>query len=154
MNDNNLLADFALVGTQVVKLGAELFKPLPPNEACQARVELNLTPQPPEGPGAMQGGFVILARFGCVGLPASGREDERLFALEVVVNAAYRQERGDPIAFAEFQRHHISLTRQLFPLLQLHATRLLADLGLTQIRLPHDLLPNQAGANHVPPVLH
>lgn len=142
MSERSLLSEFALVGAQLVKLSGELLRPTPVHDPCQARVELNLTPQPPDGPGAIPGGYVVAVRFSCVGLPSSGREDERLFTLEIVLNAAYRQERGAPVDFAEFQRHHTSLTRQLFPLMQVHASRLLAELGLAQIRLPHDLLGN------------
>ena len=144
MTDRSLLSEFALVGAQLVKLAGEILRPTPTTDPCQARVELNLTPQPPDGPGAIPGGYVVAVRFNCVGLPSSGREDERLFTLEIVLNAAYRQERGAHVDFAEFQRHHTSLTRQLFPIMQLHASRLLADLGLSQIRLPHDLLTNTA----------
>lgn len=145
MTERSLLSEFALVGTQLIKLGAEILRPVPANDPCQARVELNLTPQPPDGPGAIPGGFVVAVRFNCVGLPPNGREDERLFVLEVMLNAAYRQELGTPLEFAEFQRHHTSLTRQLFPIMHLHASRLLGELGLGQIRLPQDLLAQTTG---------
>lgn len=159
MSEHNLLPDFALVGCQVVKLAGEILKALPAGESCQARVELNLTPQVPDPAAGPHAGFVLLARFGCSGFPANGvqSDEQRLFALEVVVQAAYRQERGAPLNFSDFQRCHVSLTRQLFPLLQQHATRLLNDLGLFQIRLPHDLLPAPAQPPMIVPgplVLH
>jgi hypothetical protein len=135
----NLLEYFSLAGYQVVKIGGELFRQVPQSEHCQARVELNLTPQAPDGPAQFPGGFVIAVRFGVLGLPPFGAEDERLFALEVILNAAYRQELGAPIEFHEFQQHHTSLARQLFPLLQSHARQLLDTLGLQQVRLPIDL---------------
>lgn len=141
MSDDSLLHRYALVGTQLVKLAAELVRQQPAQEGCQARVELNLTPQPPDAPGGQPGHVVMAVRFQCVGLPASGREDERLFTLDIILNAMYRQERGEPVDFPTFQRLHTSLTRQLFPLLHVHASRLLAELGLHHIRLPHDLLP-------------
>jgi len=137
----NLLDFFVLAGVHVVKIGGELFRPIPNLEQCQARVELNMTPQPPDGPGAFPGGFVVAVRYGVLGTPPFGRDDERYFGLEVIVNAAYRQELGEPISFAAFQEHHTSLTRQLFPLLYSYAQRALGELGLCQIRLPLDIFP-------------
>jgi hypothetical protein len=157
MSEYNLLPDFALVGCQLVKTYAEILRAIPAGESCQARVELNLTPQAPDPAAGPHAGFVLVARFGCLGLPSNGDESQRLFALEVVVNAAYRQERGAPMNFADFQRHHVSLTRQLFPVLQQHATRLLNELGLFQIRLPHDLVPAPTPVQQITPgplVLH
>lgn len=135
----NLLDFYALAGVELIKVSAELQRPLPPDQHCQARVELKLTPQVPQGDSALRFGQVIHVRLLVTGLPSSGREEEQLFSLEVALNAIYRPHNEDP-GFELFHRAHTSLTRQLFPIVERRASLLLMELGLPQVRLPMDIV--------------
>jgi len=135
----SLLQNFALNSTQLIKLTAELFRPLGANEQVQARVELNVTAQAPPDPAQLPGSYIIAVRLTCLGLPLSGQETDRIFAAECILNASYIQVSGEPLRFEVFARHQTTLTRQLFPLMHSQIQPLMHQLGLGQIRLPQDI---------------
>ena len=144
---SNLLDQYSLISVDVTRVLAELHRAVPASEQCQARIELKLSPQAPIGDLAKLGGHVLHARLSVIGLPGSGHEEQKLFSLEVAVNALYRpvldrfgQTVGDT-SFEHFNRAHTHLTRQIFPILERRAQQLLSELGLFHIRLPLDLLP-------------
>ena len=62
-----------------------------------------------------------------------------MFRAQVAFEAIYQQLDGDPVDVSEFTNNHASLTRQLYPMLQLELRTLLGRLGLEQIHLPFDL---------------
>jgi hypothetical protein len=156
----SLLDFYSLVNIELIKVGAERHRAMPPSEHCQARIELKLSPQAPVADSVMQIGQIMNARLGVLGLPPNGREEEKLFTLEVVINAIYRplldpygQPVGD-ISFEAFNRHHTTLTRQLFPLLERRAHQLLLELGLSHIRLPMDLVHENVTEPTIRPAYH
>lgn len=140
----SLLQQFALNTTQLIKLNAELYRPLQTNEQVQARVELNVTAQAPPDPQQIPGNYIIAVRLTCVGLPLSGNEADRIFGAECILNASYVQISGDPLTFEVFARHQTTLTRQLFPLMTGQIQPLMAQLGLSQIRLPQDVFESNS----------
>jgi hypothetical protein len=156
----SLLNIYTLVTLETTRLLAEVHRVLPTTEHCQARIELKLSPQLPVADSVMQIGQIMHARLGVVGLPPNGREEEKLFTLEVAMNAIYRpllNQQGQPlgdISFEAFNRGHTSLTRQLFPVLERRAHQLLLELGLSHIHLPIDLvhepLDESAARNEAP----
>lgn len=135
---DQLLQHFLLSGTQLVKLHADMHKTVPPGSQCQARVEVKLSPLKPEDSDQPKH-YLISVRLYCQGMPPGGQEDERLFTIELVINLAYMQYAGEPISFEYFAAHHASLARQVYPLVQQQATSVLNQLGLSMVRLPHDL---------------
>ncbi len=157
---SSLLDAYSLVNIELLKLGAELHRSMPPSEHCQARIELKLSPQSQIANSAVQVDQIMNARLGVVGLPPNGREEEKLFTLEVVINAIYRplmDHFGQPIgdvSFDAFSRGHTSLTRQLFPILERRAHQLLLELGISHIRLPMDLIHEPPTDSAVRPAYH
>ncbi len=157
---SSLLDAYSLVNIEMLKLGAELHRSIPPTEHCQARIELKLSPQAPIADSVSQIGQIMNARLGVLGLPPNGREEDKLFTLEVVINAVYRplvDQFGDPlgdISFDAFSRGHTSLTRQLFPILERRAHQLLLELGISHIRLPMDLVHEPPAESSVRPAYH
>ena len=156
----SLLDQYSLVSVEVTRVLAELHRPVPASEQCQARIELKLSPQAPVGDLAKLGGHVLHARLSVIGLPGNGHEEQKLFSLEVAINALYRpavdrfgQNIGDT-SFEHFNRAHTGLTRQIFPLLERRAQQLLSELGLFHIRLPLDLLPEADTAPGEAPVAY
>lgn len=156
----SLLDQYSLVSVEVTRILAELHRPVPASEQCQARIELKLSPQAPVGDLAKLGGHVLHARLSVIGLPGNGHEEQKLFSLEVAINALYRpavdrfgQNIGDT-SFEHFNRAHTGLTRQIFPLLERRAQQLLSELGLFHIRLPLDLLPEADAAPGEAPVAY
>ena len=156
----SLLDQYSLVSVEVTRVLAELHRPVPASEQCQARIELKLSPQAPVGDLAKLGGHVLHARLSVIGLPGNGHEEQKLFSLEVAINALYRpavdrfgQNIGDT-SFEHFNRAHTGLTRQIFPLLERRAQQLLSELGLFHIRLPLDLLPEADAAPGEAPVAY
>jgi hypothetical protein len=142
----NLLDIYTLANVETLKLAAELHRGVSPNEQCQARIELKLAPQTPVGDSLSQLGYVINTRLFVLGLPPNGREEEKLFTIDVVMNAIYRpiidsygSALGD-LSFEQFNAGHTALTRQLLPILERRAHQMLLELGLTHIRLPMDLV--------------
>jgi len=147
----SLLQHFALSTTQLIKLHAELFRPVHGNEQVQARVELNVTAQPPADALQIPGSYVVAVRLTCVGLPMSGNEADKIFGAECILNAAYQQVTGEPLLFETFARHQTTLTRQLFPVVHAQIQPLMHQLGLSQIRLPQDIYegdPAELGTRH------
>ena len=134
----SLLSYYTLSAIETLKLSVEVIRHLPAEQPCQARIELKFTPQMPNDPAREQGQLLQVRLF-VVGLPQSGREDERFFTLDIIINAHYRPQGTDP-GFDIFNRAHASLTRQLLPLLQRRAIALLMEVGLHQIHLPMDLV--------------
>lgn len=138
----SLLSYYTLAAIETLKLSVDVIRHLPSEQPCQARIELKFTPQMPNDPSKTQG-QLLQVRLSVVGLPQSGREDERFFTLEILINAHYRPQGTDP-GFDIFNRAHTSLTRQLLPLLQRRAVALLMEVGLNQIHLPMDLVHAEA----------
>ncbi len=157
---STLLDAYTLVNIEMLKLGAELHRTMPPSEHCQARIELKLSPQTPIADSVSQVGQIMNARLGVLGLPPNGREEDKLFTLEVVINATYRplvDQFGNPIgdvSFDAFSRGHTSLARQLFPILERRAHQLLLELGISHIRLPLDLVHEHSSEPAVRPAYH
>ncbi|MCB1588048.1 MAG: hypothetical protein KDI37_15950 [Xanthomonadales bacterium] len=137
---DNLLQYFLLSAAQTIKLHAEILKPVPQNAPCQARVELKLMPARHEADASGSPSFVLGIRLACDGFPPGSQDQERLFALELVVNLIYTQSAGEPISFEHFVQHHGTLARQAYPLLQTQANGLLQQLGLGMVRLPLDIM--------------
>jgi hypothetical protein len=135
----SLLSQFALNATQLIKLAAELHRPIVQNEQVQARVELNVTAQAPADGAELPGNYVVAVRLTVIGLPASGNEADRIFSAECILNASYVQIAGEPLRFAAFAQAQTTLTRQLFPLVHAHLQPSLHLLGLGTIRLPQDV---------------
>lgn len=141
----NLLDYYHLQALQAIKLQAEWIRWIGPNDPCQAKIELKLTPLNPPTPVALE--YVVQARLECVGLPSADQPlSETLFRVEIVMNANYRASGQLSLSFEEFSRHHLSLNRQLYPLLHQYAHSLLQTLGLSQIRLPPDLSNDEPAA--------
>jgi hypothetical protein len=140
----NLLDQFVLVNTQVTRLQAELTQVVSANQAFQAKVELKLTPRPMPEP-ATTGQYQVEARLNVRGLSeqqASAEnpaEEAPLFQVELVLQAAYQQFRGEAVTFETFSQHHGSLTRQLFPIIHHQLQPIFKQFGLDKLRLPHDL---------------
>jgi hypothetical protein len=143
----NLLDFFSLMRVEQFKVAAELFRPQRANEHTDARVELKLSPLQPAVPEELPPGvYIMQARLHVQGLPPNEPESNKLFELEVAINALYqpiRDTRGQALADVSFQTFcaaHASLTRQILPILERRASQLLMDLGLHHIRLPLDLV--------------
>ncbi len=139
----NLLDYYLLTGVDLIKVSAELFRALNANDPCQARIELKLTPQAPVNDSLQRVGHIITARLNVLGLPPGPEQDDRYFAIEVILNAAYKTHAyvDQDLGFEVFNQHHTSLTRQLLPILERRATLALQELNLAHIRLPYDLSP-------------
>lgn len=138
----NLLDHYTLHALQAVKLHGEWLRWMAANASCQARVELKLAPLTPLAPLAFE--YNLQARLHCLGLPTADSPDtEAYFVIEVVLNATYRENGPASLTFETFSREHVSLARQLYPLLHIEAQTLLNQLGLPQIRLPPDLSPTE-----------
>ena len=134
----NLLDYFVLQHVQITALNAELVQPAPGAARQDAKVELNLTPRLMKGDVAQTlPAYHVSARLACQG--KSDAEAGPMFTARVGFESVYQQVSGDPIDLAQFTRHHASLTRQLYPLLQHDLRALLARLGLEKIQLPYDL---------------
>jgi hypothetical protein len=137
---NDLLNDLVLNNVVWSRIQAEIYRPQVQNEACQARIEFKITPHPPGENDTPEGGYWINVRLSIVGFPPDGREENRLFSVEVICNAHYRPVRLPAPTFERIQAEHTRLLRQLFPLLQLRGQQLLKELGLNQVQLPFDLV--------------
>ena len=134
----NLLENFALAHTQLTRLNAELSEVVARDQTFQAKVELKLTPREmPVDEGQVQ--YQVTARLLCRGNRESESPDKPLFTIELVLQAVYRQFRGDPVDFETFTGNHGSLTRQLYPLIHHQLQPVLKQLGLDQVKLPYDL---------------
>ncbi len=134
----NLLDNFALMGTQVVRLNAQLVRSPQNHESLQAKVEMKLSPG--EVQQSEKGVFQVGVRLTCLGEIEQEEKNERIFSIEVVLNALYKQVRGDAISFETFSASHGSLTRQIYPLIHHQIMPVLSQLGLYNVRLPHDIM--------------
>lgn len=139
----NLLEDFALAHTQMTRLNADLTEIVTQGQNFNAKVELKLTPRemPPEGDLTQ---YQVTARLLCRGNREAENPDQPLFTIELVLQAVYRQFKGQPVDFETFSRHHGSLTRQLYPLIHQQLQPVLKQFGLDKVKLPYDLA-NTAG---------
>ncbi|OAB61353.1 hypothetical protein AY599_10315 [Leptolyngbya valderiana BDU 20041] len=137
----NLLDQFALAHTQVTRLNADLKEIVVQDQKLNAKVELKLTPRnmPPDGDVPQ---YQVTARMLCRGQREGDDSPEPLFTIELVVQAVYRQFRGEPMDFETFTGSHGSLTRQLYPLIHHQLSPIFKQFGLEQVKLPYDL-PNQ-----------
>ncbi|TVQ36911.1 MAG: hypothetical protein EA370_07350 [Wenzhouxiangella sp.] len=139
----NLLDRFALAHTQVTRLNADLIEIVSQEQKFSAKVELKLTPREmPTDQGAHQ--FQVTARMLCRGHREAETSDKPLFTIELVMQAVYRQFHGEPLSFETFSQNHGSLTRQLYPLMHHHLQPVFKQFGLDQVRLPYDLVNQQA----------
>lgn len=156
----NLLEHFALIGSQVTRLHAEVHRNPAPGAQIHAQIEIKVNPVKPEEGHAAEGINRINLGFRCVG-KQKAEDDNRdaLFTLECAMTAAYRQMRGEPLPFEQFTAHHSPLSRQLFPLLRQVVTPVLAQMGFANVQLPHDLFQNPGPENQSsvvenPPSVH
>lgn len=134
----NLLDQFALAHTQVTRLNADLKEVVAQDQKFSAKVELKLTPREmPSDQGVAQ--FQVTARMLCRGHRDGDETGDPLFTVEMVLQAVYRQFRGEPIDFQMFSSSHASLTRQLYPLIHHQLKPVFKQLGLDQVKLPYDL---------------
>lgn len=141
----NLLDYFALHHIQVARINLELLKVHQPDEAYNAKVELNLTPRDMKqltDNGQVM--YQVTGRLNCQGTTLGGEKDEPLFSAEIGLEAVYRQARGSLVPFEQFVKHHTSLARQLYPLIYQQLLPMLQSLGLTHVRLPLDLLQDES----------
>jgi hypothetical protein len=136
---SNLLKDFALAHTQMTRLNADLTEIVTQGQKFNAKVELKLTPREMPAEGELPQ-FQVTARLLCRGNREAENPDQPLFTIELVLQAVYRQFRGQPVSFEEFSRHHGTLTRQLYPLIHHQLQPVLKQFGLDQVRLPYDLV--------------
>jgi len=151
----NLLEYFALAGTQVVKLHAELHRHVKPEAQLQARVEVKITPGAlPEEHNTGMPVYQVGARLSCQGFMLSDGDEHPVFTLECVLNAVYQQTLGQSISQETFVKHHTSLTRQLYPLIHHQLMPLLSQFGLHNIKLPHDILHRVEETTEQPQQVH
>ncbi len=156
----NLLSHFALFQTQLVKIHAELHQSIGADDVINANVEMKLTPAVlPRGQVAsadpQRTAYQVGVRLYCRGTRKVGDEvadPKPAFTLECVLNASYQQMQGDPIEFETFSRHHVSLTRQLYPLIRQQLLPLFSQLGIASVRLPQEII--QAAGDAPPQQLH
>jgi hypothetical protein len=149
----NLLDQFALFNTQLVKLHAELHRSINADDATQAHVEIKLTPghlsKPIPGANAFQVGMTL----SCRGV-LKDEPDEKVFSLECTLNAGYQQISGDPVSFELFSTAHASLTRQLYPLIHQQLKPILGQLGLHNVNLPQDIIHSPGKQEEIPHQVH
>ena len=141
----NLLDHFALAHTQLSRLHADLREPVPADQAFQAKVELKLTPRKTPHGDAQPPRYQITAQLFCRGTREQEPEAEPLFTVELVLQAIYRQVRGEAIEFETFSSNHLSLARQLYPLIHQQLLPVLKQFGLDKLSLPHDLFDPPQG---------
>lgn len=135
---SNLLESFALAHTQVTRLHADLQAIAPREGKFTAKVEIKLTPrQMPDEASVTQ--YQVSARLLCRGGLEGTDTEPPMFAIELVLQAVYRQIHGDPIDFSTFSANHASLTRQLYPIIHHQLQPIFKQFGLDQVRLPYDL---------------
>lgn len=145
----NLLDEFSLAHTQLTRLNADLSEIVNPEQTFSARVELKLTPREMASDGELPQ-YQVTARLICRGNKEAENTDQPLFTIELVVQAVYRQFRGEPVDFQTFSENHGSLTRQLYPLIHHQLQPVLKQLGLDQVKLPYDLADGSASGDDVP----
>ena len=134
----NLLDHFALAHTQMTRLNADLTEIVNQGQNFNAKVELKLTPREMKAEGDLPQ-YQVTARLLCRGNREAENPDQPLFTVELVLQAVYRQVKGEAIDFETFSRHHGSLTRQLYPLIHHQLQPVLKQFGLDRVKLPYDL---------------
>ena len=148
MSEFNLFDFLALSRTQLVRLRAELLGVVRPGSALQAKVELKLSPGrlPPEQGMPV---FQLGVRLAC---DVFHRDDTEhvLFSAECVMNAIYRQFHGGPLDAELFDKHHAGLGRQLYPLVHQQLAPLLSQFGLTEVKLPFEIIQRPREEPHGP----
>lgn len=139
MKSFNLLDFYALSRTQLVKLSAELLGPVLAGDRLQSQVELKLSPgrlNPEQGVAVYQVGV----RLACTVLARRGDSEQKVFSVECILNAVYRQFHGGELSEDLFEKHHASLGRQLYPLVHHKLIPLFAQFGLQDVRLPYEII--------------
>ena len=150
----NLLDQFALFSTQIVKLHAELLQSFRPEDSIQARVEIKLSPSKLAVEVKGMPGYQVGVRLSCNGIRMVEDKEEKIFNIECLLNAGYRQLSGAPLSFEQFSQHHSSLTRQLYPIIHHQLIPILSQLGLHNVRLPQDIIHTQPEVIEVPKQVH
>ena len=148
----NLLDQFALAHTQVTRLNADLKEIVSPEQKFSAKVELKLTPRNMAPDGEVPQ-YQVTARMVCQGYREGSETSDPLFTVELVLQAVYRQFRGQTIDFEGFSASHGSLTRQLYPLIHHQLKPVFKQFGLDQVKLPYDL-PNHGSETAAQRQLH
>ena len=150
----NLLDHFALFSTQIIKLHAELLQSFRLEDTIQARVEIKLTPGKLAVEVKGMPGYQVGVRLACDGIKMVEDKEVKIFNIECLLNAGYRQLSGAPISFEQFSQHHTSLTRQLYPIIHHQLIPVLSQLGLHNVRLPQDIIQAPPEAVEVPKQVH
>ena len=148
----NLLDQFALAHTQVTRLNADLKEIVGQEQKFNAKVELKLTPSEMAKEDEVPQ-YQVTARMLCRGHREGVESAEPLFTIELVLQAVYRQFRGEPVDFQAFTASHGSLTRQLYPLIHHQLKPVFKQFGLDQVKLPYDL-PTQGSETSVNRQVH
>lgn len=144
----NLLEKFALAHTQLVRLNGQIHRSTAAGEGLNTQVELKLAPgQLPSESGG--NAFQLAVTLSCTGRDA---KHQPVFELECVLNAIYRQMSGDNVTYETFAENHSTLVRQLYPLIHHQLRPVLAQFGLHQVQLPHEIVYRQGEAR--PEQLH
>lgn len=144
---SDLLEFFTLSSIQVIKIHAELLRPVVADKGLQTTVELKLTPAALSSDTEQT--FQVGCAFKCNGFSTDEENSKPLFQIEYTFNAVYRQVAGDEISLEQFQKEHGSLNRQLYPLIQQKTELLFQQLGLNAVNLPLDLHPASVNASDV-----
>lgn len=148
----NLLDQFALAHTQLTRLNADLKEIVAQDQKFGAKVELKLTPSEMKSDGEVPQ-YQVTARMLCRGHREGAEAQDPLFTIELVLQAVYRQFRGEPVNFQTFTASHGSLTRQLYPLIHHQLQPVFKQFGLDQVKLPYDL-PTQGSETAAHRQLH
>ncbi len=135
----DFLKQFSLIGTQVTRLHAELHANVDPTVPTHAHIEIQLKPGQLKTPPGVPNTYSVTATFSCHGATKNTTESERLYTIEYVMIAHYRQVYGDAVGYEEFVKKHSSLSRQLYPILRHQLIPVMGQLGLYQVVLPYDL---------------
>jgi hypothetical protein len=139
-----LLDTLALLSLEPSKLLAELLGPAA-GEDLQAKVEFRMTPrvvQRESGGVSFEMGVILSCRVTSAG--DEGRRD--VLRVEHAAIARYQPRPGSATTEAVFRAGHSELGRQLYPLMQQRIAPLFPFFGLAEIRLPLEVVPEEARA--------
>lgn len=155
----DLLKQLVMAEARLVRLSAELVRQPDASQELSTKIEFKLVPLQPEAADEQHAAQAkpthqLQARLSCKGANVSKAASEPVFSVECMMQMSYRQVLGPALAFDEFKAHHMSLSRQIYPLLIQQAQPLLAQLGLQQVRLPMDMLQLKASAAERPDQVH
>ncbi len=151
----DLLDQFALFQTQLVKIHAELHQTIAVDEPLNANIEMKLTPGALPVQNGNQTAYQLGARLYCRGTRPDKDDSSKTvaaFTVECVLNAGYQQLHGEPVDFETFSKHHVSLTRQLYPLIRQQLLPLFSQLGIANVRLPQEII--QSAVDSAPRQVH